>query len=269
MKKLYTLITSVYNGTVLSTQDVASFASRKLAEETLQKIDAENEAHQDNYIPLTVHSEIKETMVYEDRSEVPILNTPIPVASDKPKSRALEAYPHLSVIEVSAGCHDEPNGVYDAIIGFVDMADAEKIASEYEGEIVELHLQDGWKYAECLGSSTAYEEYTLDRYKNSDRRCLKDLEDLDKFVIEELQDKISYAVLISCISEFLAPYDELRKVVLALKENESVVVNEADLSDYEVLPDKAMQYREGATLHAIGVAVHKQVLEGALKETKA
>lgn len=72
MQKIYTVITSGYNGTVTVHLSASSFFSKELAEEACKLIDEVNE---DAF--LKVHSRVQESVIYESRNEVPVLNTPI------------------------------------------------------------------------------------------------------------------------------------------------------------------------------------------------
>ena len=69
MKKIFTLETSAYNGTVTMMTMVSSFLTKELAEKAKQAVD---EANKDNQFE--VISTIEESVLYEDESEVPILN---------------------------------------------------------------------------------------------------------------------------------------------------------------------------------------------------
>lgn len=72
MKKIYTLVTSAYNGTVTISNSVASFFSKELAEEACQRVEL---ANKDAYFK--VHCKVHELVIYESSEEVPILNKPI------------------------------------------------------------------------------------------------------------------------------------------------------------------------------------------------
>lgn len=70
MKTYYTVITQFLNGTVTMHTDIASFTSMELAEKVKNKIIEVNEGKS----PFATYSRIEETHVYEDESEVGILN---------------------------------------------------------------------------------------------------------------------------------------------------------------------------------------------------
>lgn len=69
MKKIYTVVTSIYNGTVTMSNSVACFLSRELAEDACQRVELVN-----NDAFLKVRCKILESEQYESREEVPILN---------------------------------------------------------------------------------------------------------------------------------------------------------------------------------------------------
>lgn len=69
MKKIYTTVTSAYNGTVTINNSVASFFSKDLAEEVCQRVEFVNK---DAYFK--VHCRVHESVIYESSDEVPILN---------------------------------------------------------------------------------------------------------------------------------------------------------------------------------------------------
>ena len=69
MKKIYTLVTRFINGTITVMTDVSSFLTRELAEETAEAVKKANES-----CDFPCINEIKETVIYESREEVPILN---------------------------------------------------------------------------------------------------------------------------------------------------------------------------------------------------
>lgn len=72
MKKIYTTITSAHNGTVTISNSVACFTSKELAEEVCQRVEL---ANKDAYFK--VYCRVHESVIYESREEVPILNKPI------------------------------------------------------------------------------------------------------------------------------------------------------------------------------------------------
>lgn len=69
MKKIYTTVTSAYNGTVTINNSVASFFSKDLAEEVSRRVEFVNK---DAYFK--VHCRAHESVIYESSDEVPILN---------------------------------------------------------------------------------------------------------------------------------------------------------------------------------------------------
>lgn len=70
MKKIYTLRTSLMNGTVTMQNVSSSFSTRELAEKAKVAVDEANK----DASPFSVWSSIEESELYEDESEVPILN---------------------------------------------------------------------------------------------------------------------------------------------------------------------------------------------------
>lgn len=72
MRKIYTAVTSAYNGTVTISISVASFTSKELAEEACQRVKLVNQEAR-----FKVHCRVHESVIYESREEVPILNKPI------------------------------------------------------------------------------------------------------------------------------------------------------------------------------------------------
>lgn len=70
MKKIYTLRTSLMNGTVTMQNVSSSFSTRELAEKAKAAVDEANKEAS----PFSVWSSIEESELYEDESEVPILN---------------------------------------------------------------------------------------------------------------------------------------------------------------------------------------------------
>lgn len=72
MKKIYTTVTSAYNGTVTINNSVASFFSKDLAEEVCRRVEFVNK---DAYFK--VHCRVHESVIYESSDEVPILNKTI------------------------------------------------------------------------------------------------------------------------------------------------------------------------------------------------
>ena len=70
MKKVYSFIQSVMNGTVTMETSVALFATRELAEQTLADIKADN-AKRDLGGFRVCYSKIQETDLYETKDEIP------------------------------------------------------------------------------------------------------------------------------------------------------------------------------------------------------
>ena len=69
MRKIYTLNTRFMNGTFTMMTDTASFSTKELADEAADAVKAANEGCDFNII-----NEIKESVIYESREEIPILN---------------------------------------------------------------------------------------------------------------------------------------------------------------------------------------------------
>ena len=70
MKKVYSFTQSVMNGTVTMETSVSVFATRKLAEQTLADIKADN-AKRDLGGLRVRYGKIQETNVYENKEEIP------------------------------------------------------------------------------------------------------------------------------------------------------------------------------------------------------
>ena len=70
MKKVYSFIQSMMNGTVTMETSVALFATRELAEQTLADIKADN-AKRDLGGFRVCYSKIQETDLYETKDEIP------------------------------------------------------------------------------------------------------------------------------------------------------------------------------------------------------
>lgn len=70
MKKIYTLTTSLMNGTVTMQCSSSSFLTKELAEKAKAAVDEANK----DASPFSVWSSIEECDLYETEDEVPILN---------------------------------------------------------------------------------------------------------------------------------------------------------------------------------------------------
>lgn len=70
MKKVYSFTQSVMNGTVTMETSVSIFTTRKLAEQTLADIKADN-AKRDLGGYRVRYSKVQETAVYETKDEIP------------------------------------------------------------------------------------------------------------------------------------------------------------------------------------------------------
>ena len=70
MRKIFTLTTSVLNGTVTVSTSTCGFLSRELAEKALEAVEMANKGITSS---LRVVNEISEIDVYENEEEVPIL----------------------------------------------------------------------------------------------------------------------------------------------------------------------------------------------------
>lgn len=67
MKKIYTLLTSLMNGTVTMVTESACFSSKELAEKAKVAVENANKN-------VSIWQTIQETNLYESEDEVPILN---------------------------------------------------------------------------------------------------------------------------------------------------------------------------------------------------
>lgn len=171
----------------------------------------------------------------------------------------INAYSHLEEIEITTGINGYPQGLHRGIIGFANIDEAEQVAKEFGGDVVEFERRDGWQLWKSNGKM--WEMYGLDRFKGDERRFCTSAEDVEDFYRERVADMLEAEMPMADIRRFLMPMDVLNDKIEDLEEGEYLMLNEYDPSDYEIVTDKVMSYAYDTHNYVIGVELHAQETE--------
>lgn len=155
----------------------------------------------------------------------------------------------LEVVETTQGMNGYPEGLGKAIIGFETFEEAEEVAREIGGDVVDLCRRDGWQFWKNCG--TIYREWSMDPEDyGDDYECTKDAVewwDNTKEMLKELEFETP--------SDMRKLLEKLERICLAIEnlgENEQVLINR-DGFGYEVIPIKTLRYHIDVWFHEIGV----------------
>lgn len=171
----------------------------------------------------------------------------------------IDKYDHLQRIEITTGMNGYPKGLHRGIIGFCDFAEAEQVAKEFGGEVVEFSRKGGWQLwqsggrrCEMFGISRINEDryyifHNAGEVEEEFNNFLTDM-DADDFNIDKMHWMVS-------------TYQELRDAAERMTDEQSLIARRDAIEEYEIVDDKVMQYDEDVWECAIGVELYAQDID--------
>lgn len=173
------------------------------------------------------------------------------------REQITDKYDDLQAIEITTGTNGYPEGLHGGVIGFDSIEEAEKVAKEFDGEVVEFRRRDGWQLWESRG--IALKMYGLDRFKSSDDvdfRFLESEDDVENFFNEEVKSMLENGFSMVQIRDYMMPMQDILDEIDLLDEDEALKVNAYTPSEFETIAKKTMSYEEDVYQYVIGVELH-------------
>lgn len=174
------------------------------------------------------------------------------IFADKEEELSLEEIADnegLKYVESTSGINCYPKNIQDAIIGFENWEQLEKIAEKYKLEAINLHKRDGWQLYERQGIAT-------EPYKNSCNDYGDDYNqynDADAYQKEVMEDIFPYLELSTfedvekCVKERKEVYDEL----LTCGDDEIVIIYQGRF--YDKINETSMSFYHDTHTYVIGL----------------
>ena len=156
----------------------------------------------------------------------------------------------LEVVETTQGMNDYPQGLGKAVIGFETFEEAQEVARESGGEVVDLSRRDGWQFWKNTGRVWKEWEMNAEDY-GDDYECVTDPKEWwenEKSVMESLEFR-SPAEMREHLEKVEAVYDKIAD----LGENEQLLICRDGSYDHEVILVKTLRYHIDVWSHEIAV----------------
>ena len=155
----------------------------------------------------------------------------------------------LCYVETTSGTNGYPQNIQDAIVGFEDWQQLEKIAEKYNLNPVNLHRRDGWQLFERKGTAT-------EPYKNSCNDYGDDYmqyDDADAYQKEIMEDVFPYAELLTFeeVEKWMKEKKEVYEELLTCGENEIVITYQGRF--YEKIEQTSMSFSHDTHNYIIGL----------------
>ena len=155
----------------------------------------------------------------------------------------------LEYIETTSGTNGYPQDIQEAIVGFEDWEQLEKIAIKYNLNAINLHGRDGWQLYERQGSASepfknSSEDYG-DNYSQED--------DADSYQKSEMEDVFPHLDLATFeeVEEWLKERKEVYNELLTCGENEIVITYQGRF--YEKIEETSMCFMHDTHYYIIGL----------------
>ena len=162
---------------------------------------------------------------------------------------AIEKNSELSVIDVTDGTNGYPVGLHHAVVGFTSIQDAETVARELNGEVVELTKRDGWQF--WTGSGRVFSAYDLETiYADKGYTTVYPMTE-ERFIdYMDVKGSINDCDTIERMKYTLSHFADIWDDVQTLGDDEFLLVTDGDR---QILPRHAMSYSYDTHSYIIGV----------------
>ena len=156
----------------------------------------------------------------------------------------------LEVVETTKGMNGYPQGLGKAVIGFETFEEAEEVASESGGEVVDLIRRDGWQFWKNNGRVWKEWEMQAEDY-GDDYECVTDWkdwwEDEREILSETMKETETPDDLTLMTDRVWKIYNEINN----LGDNEQVLLCCGEY--YNTIPVKTLRYHIDVWSHEIAV----------------
>lgn len=168
-------------------------------------------------------------------------------------------YDHLRTIEITTGMNGYPQGLHRGIIGFTDINEAEQVAKEFDGEVVELSRKGGWQLWQSNGRR--YDMYDLSRIREDHYLIFRDTDEVEDEFREVLSSIEPDELDINTMDSLVSKYRDIRDAVEMKDDNQSVIVRNDAIEEFSVVDNEVMNYDEDVWENFIGVELHARDIE--------
>ena len=156
----------------------------------------------------------------------------------------------LEVVETTQGMNGYPHGLGKAVIGFETFEEAQEVARESGGEVVDLSRRDGWQFWKNNGRVWKEWKMQAEDY-GDDYECVRNAAEWwqdEKGVMDSLEFG-SPAEMREYLEKIEAVYDEIE----SLGDNEQLLICRDGSYSHEVIPVKTLRYHIDVWSHEIAV----------------
>lgn len=155
----------------------------------------------------------------------------------------------LRYVETTSGNNGYPQNIQDAIVGFEDWEQLEKVAEKYNLNPINLHKRDGWQLYERQGSAS-------EPYKNGSNDYGDDYfeyDDAEEYQKQIMEDVFPYAELSTFeeVEQWVKDKKEVYEELLTCGENEIVITYQGRL--YEKISETSMNFSHDTHNYIIGL----------------
>lgn len=156
----------------------------------------------------------------------------------------------LEVVETTKGMNGYPQGLGKAVIGFETLEEAQEVARESGGEVVDLSRRDGWQFWKNNGRVWKEWEMQAEDY-GDDYECVTDWKDWwedEREILSETMKEMETPDDLTLLTDRVWKiYNEINN----LGDNEQVLLCCGEY--YDTIPVKTLRYHIDVWSHEIAV----------------
>ena len=156
----------------------------------------------------------------------------------------------LEVVETTQGMNGYPQGLGKAVIGFETFEEAQEVAREAGGEVVDLSRRDGWQFWKNNGRVWKEWEMNAEDY-GDDYECVTDWKDWwedEREIMSEIMKEMETPDDLTLLTDRVWKiYNEINN----LGDNEQVLLCRGEY--YDTIPMKTLRYHIDVWSHEIAV----------------
>lgn len=155
----------------------------------------------------------------------------------------------LKYVESTSGINGYPKNIQDAIVGFDNWEQLEKVAKKYNLNAINLHKRDGWQLYERQGIPTEPYKNSCNDYGDDYSECY----DADAYQKQVMEDAFPYLEFSTFedIEKWLKEKKEVYEELLTCGENEIVITNQGRF--YEKINETSMEFSHDTHNYIIGL----------------
>lgn len=155
----------------------------------------------------------------------------------------------LRYVETTSGTNGYPENIQDAIVGFDNWQQLEKVAEKYKLEAINLHKRDGWQLYERQGIATEPFINGSNDYGDDYFEC----DDADTYQEQVMEDVFPYLELSTFedVEKWVKEIKEVYNELLTCGENEIVITYQGRF--FEKINEVSMNFSHDTHNYIIGL----------------